>query len=301
MRARRNGARGRIRVGGALGRIGGGTLRRIKDGFEIEGERVIQRCVELVDYLAHGVRTLAAILFQHARDQRAQKRRYLPRGHELRNRLFLSAPKIEMRIVRRITREKLVSERPQPIDIVRLGRGLTAQLLGAGSEWRKTLQARGRRGCRCSARGTKIGQLHPAACIEQHVSGLQVAMDDPALMRVLQRLCDVQEHRNDVQIARATQPAQIAAGGELHGQHDRLAQMVWRKNLQHRSMIQTTRNRVLALKGSEHRFARSSSSVGHLQSDVDPAGVVVGTPHLALTARAQFLEQGETRVQTVTF
>ncbi len=126
-------------------------------------------------------------------------------------------------------------------------------------------------------------------------------MDDPALVRVLQRLRDVQEHWNDVQVAGAAQPAQIAAGSELHRQHHRVGQVMWRIDLQHGSMIQTARDRMLALERGQHGFPRRAGRVRYLQCNIDPAGVIVGAPYFTLTARTQFFEQRKTRVQTPTF
>jgi hypothetical protein len=309
------GARGRLTALGSLGArqdarhgSGAGTLRgslrrvngRIGDRLEIERQRVIERGVELIDDLAHRVRPLAAVLGQHAHDQRTQQWRNLPRRHEFRHRLFLRPAQIEMRIVRRITGKQLVSKGSQPVDVVGLGGRLATQLLGTGGEWREPLQAGRRCAGRCGASGTKVRQLHAATRIKQNIAGLQVAMDDPALVRVLQRLCDIQEHRDDVQVTGPTQAAQIPARGELHGQHHRVSQVMRGKYLQCGSMIQTTRDRVLALKGGQYGLAGSSCGVGYLQRNVDAADVVVGAPDFALSARTQFLEQSKARVQTVT-
>ena len=75
----------------------------IDNGLEIERQRVIQSGVELVNHLAHGVRTLAAVFRQHAHDQHTQQLWNLSRRYELRNRLFLCPAQIEMGVVRWVT------------------------------------------------------------------------------------------------------------------------------------------------------------------------------------------------------
>ena len=42
-------------------------------------------------------------------------------------------------------------------------------------------------------------------------------MYDASLMRVLKCLRDLNEHGNDLEITRATESTQIAAGSKLHG------------------------------------------------------------------------------------
>jgi len=56
-----------------------------------------------------------------------------------------------------------------------------------------------------------------AVRIEQYVRGLEVAVNHAALVRVLERLRDLEQHRDDGEVAGAAQAAQIAPGASSIG------------------------------------------------------------------------------------
>ena len=69
-----------------------------------------------------------------------------------------------------------------------IGGRLAAQLLRARGERRqRRLRAVAHAAC-ADAGDAEIREPHAAARIEQHVAGLQVAVDDAALVRMLERL-----------------------------------------------------------------------------------------------------------------
>jgi hypothetical protein len=70
--------------------------------------------------------------------------------------------------------------------------GRRPRRLGCGVRWRH-----GRFG------DTEICQARAPSCIEQDITWLQVAMDDSTLMCMLERLGNLQEHRNDFEETRA--------------------------------------------------------------------------------------------------
>lgn len=68
---------------------------------------------------------------------------------------------------------------------------------------------------------TEIGDLHPAATVEQDVLGLDVAVDDAGVMGVLQRIAQLRYHRQGLartQPAGAQHLAQRRAFDQLHHQ-----------------------------------------------------------------------------------
>ncbi len=71
-------------------------------------------------------------------------------------------------------------------------------------------------------------------------------MDDAMLVRIFQRLSDVDENRHDIQITGATQFAQIAAGRELHRQSREVAFTIGRLHFENQRVIEAARNGVLA-------------------------------------------------------
>ena len=108
----------------------------------------------------------------------------------------------------------------------------------------------------------EIRDAHAAARVEQHVAGFQIPMDDAALVRVFQRLRDVDEHGHDFEIALAAQPAQIATGGQFHGQRDEIAFAIRRLHFQDGRMIEPARDGVLARRARPTRLrcARAAGS-----------------------------------------
>src|SRR2546430_16002868 len=101
-----------------------------------------------------------------------------------------------MRIVRRVARQQLVRKRAQSVHVVRRHGRLAAQLLRTCAEGRQ-------RAWRLAARlqypggGAEVRQLHAPARVEQYVTGLEVAVDHATLVRVLERLRDLDQHRDD--------------------------------------------------------------------------------------------------------
>src|SRR5581483_7776102 len=75
----------------------------------------------------------------------------------------------------------------------------------------------------------------------------EVAMDDSARMRMLERARELDEHRNDLQIARTPKTTEIAAGGELHGEYGGLLLPLGGKNLEDARMIEPADDLMLAL------------------------------------------------------
>jgi len=224
------------------------SVRGIDDRFEIKRQRVVQRGIELVDHLAHRMRALALILRQHARNEPGEQRWNLPCWYEFRNRLLLRSSNVEVRVVGRIAREKLVGERAKPVNVIGLRRRFSAELLRTRRERRQALLARGLRRRPFRTRGSEVRELHSTARIKQYVTRLQVTVNNAALVGVLERLRDVEKHRNDVEISAASKAAKITAVRELHGQNHYFPRAMRWKYLQHRRVIQAARNRVLALK-----------------------------------------------------
>lgn len=69
----------------------------------------------------------------------------------------------------------------------------------------------------------EIGNLDPPLAIEQQVFGLDVAMHDSVLVRVLQRLTDSRQNRQRFlgrQLLRAEQLAKVHAVDEFHQQEE---------------------------------------------------------------------------------
>ena len=191
-----------------------------------------------------------------------------------------------MRIVRRIARQQLVRERAQPVHVVGRHGWLAAQLLGACAEGRQ-------RARRLAARlqhpggGAEVRQLHAPVRVEQYVTGLEVAVDHATLVRVLERLRDLQQHRDDGEVAAAPQPAQIASAGQLHGQQQRAVLALRGKHLEDPGMIQAAGALVLVQQRGPRRGAAPGRGVQDLQRNVEPALRIMRAPHLALTAAAQ--------------
>ena len=120
-------------------------------------------------------------------------------------------------------------------------------------------------------------------------------MDDTVLMRVFERLRDVDEHRHDVEIALATQPAQISARGELHRQRDEIALAIRRVHLEDGRMIHPARDGVLAAERGPRSIVVRELRAQNLESNLDAALIVTRTPDFRLTACPQLLEQCVTR------
>jgi hypothetical protein len=142
----------------------------------------------------------------------------------------------------------------------------------------------------------EVRESCPAARVEQDVAWLQVAVNDPALMRVFQGLCNFEEYRNDFEKARTPQPAQIAAGSELHGQNHCFASSLGREHFENGRMVQEARDGVLVLQRAP-RLVRTTRGIHHLEGDVDSARSIVRAPNFSLPARAQLVQERIARIE----
>src|SRR5207302_11028322 len=114
--------------------------------------------------------------------------------------------------------------------------------------------------------------------------------DDAALVRVLERLRHLQQDPNDLEVAGASQAAQITTGRELHRQHDGIIRSLGRKYLEDGGVIELTGDRVLVLERRPGALITRKLGAQNLERDVDATHVVVCAPDFALTAGAQPLE-----------
>src|SRR5262249_53782667 len=104
------------------------------------------------------------------------------------------------------------------IDIVGDRGRIASKLLGTRCERRQSRPPHvGVRYTR-SRGDAEVREPHAATRVEQDVAGLEVAMNDAVLMRVFQRLSDIDEYWNDVQVTCATKLPQIPTCGQLHGE-----------------------------------------------------------------------------------
>src|SRR6185295_1872518 len=96
-------------------------------------------------------------------------------GLEPRHRFGGDLAGVERGIERRITREQLVGERAEAVDVVGRPRRFTRELLRARRERRSGRTARG---IPLRRAGAEIGEQRTPRGIEQDVGWLEVAMDD---------------------------------------------------------------------------------------------------------------------------
>ncbi len=80
-------------------------------------------------------------------------------------------------------------------------------------------------------------------------------MNYTALVGVLERLSHFDEDRNDLEVSRTAQLAQVAAGGELHWQSYHVTGALRWVHLEDARMIQPTGDLVLVRQGGPRRFA----------------------------------------------
>ncbi len=147
------------------------------------------------------------------------------------------------------------------------------------------------------SRDAKVGKLHSAARVEQDVSGLQVAMHNAPLVGVLQRLGNLDEHRNDLEVPCTAKAPQVAARGKLHGQRNNVARALGREDLQYCSVAQPIGDLVFPLKSGPGGFVARERRAENLQRDIDAAHLIVRAAHLSLTARTKSVEQRVAGVQ----
>ncbi len=91
-----------------------------------------------------------------------------------------------------------------PVRIARFGCGRRRGLLGA----------RGHR----SFRDTEVCESRATPRVKKNVAGLQIPMHDSILMRMFERLRNLEQDGDDLQEAGATQASKITARGKLHRQ-----------------------------------------------------------------------------------
>ncbi len=138
---------------------------------------------------------------------------------------------------------------------------------------------------------TEVGELHPAAAVEQHIARLEVPVHDAARVGVFEGFGDLEQHRHDLQISRTAKAPQVAAGGELHGQHHDVLYSLRGEDLKNPGMLQAAGNVVLALERlPSHRIAGGGPRE-HFQGDVDATRFVVRLPDLTLAASTDTLDQ----------
>src|SRR5207245_1227510 len=184
-----------------------------------------------------------------------------------------------------IAGQQLVGQRAEPVDVIRGSRRLAAQLLGARRERGQALAQRIPLRRERRAGDAEVGKLHAPACIEQHVAWLQIPMDDAALVRVLERLRDLQQDRNDLEVTGASQAAQIPAGGELHRQDDCIVRSLGGIYLEYGRVVEAACDRVLVLQRRPGAFVAPELGAENLERDVDAARVVAGAPGFRLARR----------------
>src|SRR5262249_25634262 len=142
-------------------------------------------------------------------------------------------------------------------------------------------------GIRRQTRHAKVGQLDPPARVEQHVTGLEVAMNHAPLVGVLERLRDLEEHRYDREVVRTAEAAEITARCELHRQEKRAVLALGLVHLEDEGMVEATCALVFVPQRAPGRSRASRSESQDLQRDILTALRIVRAPHLPLAADAQ--------------
>ena len=112
-------------------------------------------------------------------------------------------------------------------------------------------------------------------------------MDYTALVRVLERLGDLEENRDDRQIIGTAQAAQVTTRRELHRQKERPILALGLIYLEDERMIETTGALVFVTQCVPRRRGASRCHSQDLQRDIRTTLGIMGAPHLALTASAQ--------------
>ncbi len=112
-------------------------------------------------------------------------------------------------------------------------------------------------------------------------------MCDASPMRVTQRLCNIDEHWQDLVVRSADQAASVATGGELHGNQHSADITQWRADSQHIGMSQTFRQFVSVRETAP--IVRTSQSIGAKELDGDHFVTlfIERTPHFATVRRSQ--------------
>src|SRR5579875_694691 len=109
---------------------------------------------------------------------------------------------------------------------------------------------------------------------------------------MLERLSDLDQDRNDLEIAHAAQTAQVPARRELRRQCEHVAVPNGRIELQNMGMSEPARDLV----GADERLPAAGTGGDfrpqHLERDLFALVMVACAPHLALAALAELAEEG---------
>ncbi len=120
-------------------------------------------------------------------------------------------------------------------------------------------------------------------------------MDDAVLVRVFQRLRDVDEHRNDIEVARAAKLSQVAARGQVHGQGRKVAFPIGRLHFENERVLQLAGDGVLTHQPRPCRFALCQRRAQNLERDFNTRELIARAPDFRLPAGTQLFDQGVAR------
>jgi hypothetical protein len=263
-------------------------------GAVLEAQRVLQHRVHLVGDVAHGRRAFPGLLGEQPRDQQLEPRRNRLHRLEARHRLGRDLLGVEGRVERRITRQQFVGQRTEAVDVVGGPGRLAGELLGARGERRsrRTRRAVAFRGARA-----EVGEQRSAGTVQQYVRRLEVAMHDAARVRVLERGRDVDQHRQDLGVCRATHLAQVTARRQHHGQHRGIGATHRFEHAQYARMIEPRGQREFALEHLPGRLGVRELRIQHLERDVGLAQFIARAPDFAVPAGAEFFDEHEAAAQ----
>jgi hypothetical protein len=116
-------------------------------------------------------------------------------------------------------------------------------------------------------------------------------------VRKFQRGRDVDEHRQDLGVRRATHLPQVATGRQHHGQYRGIRGAHRLVDAQHARMIEARGQREFALEDLPGRVGIRELRIQNLDGDFAVAQLVTGAPHLAVAPGAEFFDQHEAAAQ----
>src|SRR5579871_6073553 len=116
-------------------------------------------------------------------------------------------------------------------------------------------------------------------------------MNHALLVRVLESLCHLDQHRYDLEIACTTQSPQITARSELHRQEESLFIPLGCVDLDDVGMMEAAGTGMLVQQRLPGGFTTAGRRPQDLQRDIDAEPGIVRAPHLALAASAKAIMQ----------
>jgi hypothetical protein len=206
---------------------------------------------------------------------------------------------------RQLARQHLVEHDAQREDVGAVVDLARARALLGRHVVRRAEQRVGLRGLRVAGRGddelreAEVGQLDTALDVHEHVLGLDVAVDDALVVRVLERVADLGHDRQGLarrEAALAHQPAQVRALDELHQQEPALARLAEIVDAHDAGMVEPREQACLAQEALGEARVPGRAGREDLERDVAvelPVPRAVDDPHAALADELADLEQRE--------